>query len=116
MVRLFKVFIPVGTLTLLVSEILLVTTAFIFAAYLNMEVDPTVYLLYEGGLGRIMLVVVSILIGLHFLDLYSRVYVKSRIVLLQQLCLVMGVAFVTQGLITYLNASLRVPITVMVWG
>jgi sugar transferase (PEP-CTERM system associated) len=116
MIRLFKVFIPVGTLTLLVSEILLVTSAFIFAAYLILEVDPTVYLMYEGGLGRIMLVVVSILLGLHFLDLYSRVYVKSRIVLLQQLCLVMGVAFVTQGLITYLNASLRVPIAVMVWG
>ena len=69
MIRLFKVFIPVGTLTLLVSEVLLVTSAFIFATYLILEVDPTVFLLYDGGLSRIALVVLSILVGLHFHDL-----------------------------------------------
>ena len=116
MIRLFKVFIPVGTLTLLISEAILVTSAFIFATYLALEVDPTVFLLYDGGLSRIVLVLVSILLGLHFHDLYSQYYVKSRIVLIQQLCLVMGVAFLTQGLIAYLNASLRVPIRVMVLG
>src|SRR6059058_863703 len=98
MIRLFKVFIPVGTLTLLVSEVVLVTSAFIFATYLVLEVDPTVFLMYDGGLSRIVLVVFSILLGLHFHDLYSRIYVKSRIVLIQQLCLVMGIAFLTQGL------------------
>src|ERR1039458_1438225 len=116
MIRLFKVFIPVGALTLLVSEILLVTSAFIFATYLMLEVSPTVFLLYDGGLIRILLVVLSILIGLHFHDLYSRIYVKSRIILAQQLCLVMGLAFLTQGLIAYLDADLRVPIRVMVLG
>ena len=116
MIRLFKVFIPVGTLTLLVSEVLLITSAFIFATYVVLEVDPTVFLLYDGGLSRIALVVLSILLGLHFHDLYSQVYVKSGIVLMQQLCLVMGVAFLSQGLITYLNANLRVPISVMGLG
>ena len=72
MIRLFKVFIPVGTLTLLVSEILLVTSAFVFATYLVLEVDPTVFLLYDGGLSRVLLVVLSILVGLHFHDLYSQ--------------------------------------------
>src|SRR5215510_8721278 len=116
MIRLFKVFIPVGTLTLLVSEIVLVTSAFVLATYLTFDADPTVYLMDEGGLMRIMLVVFSILIGLHFHDLYSQFQVKSRIVLVQQLCLVMGVAFLTQGLIAYLDANLRVPIRVMVVG
>src|ERR1035437_4507051 len=116
MIRLFKVFIPVGTLTLLVSEILLVTSAFIFATYLVLEVDPTVFLLDDGGLFRIALVVLSILVGLHLHDLYSQIQVKSRIVLIQQLCLVMGVAFLTQGLISYLNSSLRVPISIMLRG
>src|SRR5262249_8666988 len=37
-------------------------------------------------------------------------------VLVQQLCLVMGVAFLSQGLIAYLHANLRVPIRVMVLG
>jgi sugar transferase (PEP-CTERM system associated) len=116
MIRLFKVFIPVGTLTLLVSEVLLVTSAFIFATYIVLEVDPTVFLLYDGGLSRIVLVVISILVGLHFHDLYSQIQVKSRIVLIQQLCLVMGVAFLCQGLIAYLNANMRVPIRVMLVG
>src|ERR1039457_3785517 len=116
MIRLFKVFIPVGTLTLLVSEVLLVTSAFIVATYIVLEVDPTVFLLYDGGLSRIVLVVISILVGLHFHDLYSQIQVKSRIVLIQQLCLVMGVAFLCQGLIAYLNANMRVPIRVMLVG
>ena len=116
MIRLFKVFIPVGTLTLLVSEVLLVTSSFIFATYLVLEVDPTVFLLYDGGLSRIVLVVISILVGLHLHDLYSQIQVKSRIVLIQQLCLVMGVAFLCQGLIAYLNANMRVPIRVMLVG
>ena len=116
MIRLFKVFIPVGTLTLLVSEIVLVTSAFLFATYLTFDADPTVYLMDEGGLMRIMVVVFCILLGLHFHDLYSQFHVKSRIVLIQQLCLVMGVAFLSQGLIAYLHANLRVPIRVMVLG
>jgi sugar transferase (PEP-CTERM system associated) len=116
MIRLFKVFIPVGTLTLLISEVLLVTSAFIFATYLVLEVDPTVFLLYDGGLSRIALVVLSILVGLHFHDLYTHIHVKSKIVLIQQLCLVMGVAFLTQGVIAYVNSNLRVPIRVMVLG
>ena len=116
MIRLFKVFIPVGTLTLLVSETLLIASAFIFSTYLVLNVDPTVFLLYDGGLARISLVLASILLGLHFHDLYSQFYVKDRIVLVQQLCLVIGVAFLAQGLIAYVNANLRVPISVMALG
>ena len=116
MIRLFKVFIPVGTLTLLVSEVLLVTSAFIFATYLVLEVDPSVFLLYDGGFSRIVLVVLSILVGLHLLDLYSQIQVKSHLVLIQQLCLVMGVAFLCQGLVAYITPSMRVPIHVMLVG
>ncbi|MCX6627178.1 MAG: sugar transferase [Candidatus Solibacter sp.] len=116
MIRLFKVFIPVGALTLLVSEVLLVTSAFIFATYIALDVAPTVFLLYDGGLLRISLVVLAIVIGLHLHDLYSQIHVKSRIVLLQQLCMVMGAALVTQSLIAYVNADLRVPGYVLLVG
>ena len=116
MIRLFKVFIPVGALTLLVSEVLLVTSAFIFATYVALDVAPTVFLFYDGGLSRISLVVLSILIGLHLHDLYSQIYVKSRIVLLQQLCMVMGAAFLAQALIAYVHADLRVPVFIMLLG
>jgi FlaA1/EpsC-like NDP-sugar epimerase len=116
MLRLFEVFIPVGTLTLLVSEVLLVTSAFIFATYVDLGVDPTAYLLYDGGLSRVVSAVFCILVGLYFQDLYSQVHVKSWIVLIQQLCLVMGVAFLCQGLIAYINANMRMPIHVMLVG
>jgi sugar transferase (PEP-CTERM system associated) len=116
MIRLFKVFIPVGTLTLLISEIILVTSAFVLSTYIWLDVDPTVYLIWEGGWVRIGLVLLTILIGLHFHDLYSQFHVKSRIILLQQLCLTMGVAFLMQGLIAYLDGNLRVPIGVMLVG
>ncbi|PWU01596.1 MAG: hypothetical protein C5B51_22550, partial [Terriglobia bacterium] len=116
MIRLFRVFVPVGTITLLISEILLITSAFVLATFLVLEVDPTVFLLYDGGLMRILLVLLSILVGLHFHDLYSQYFVKSRIVLLQQLCMVSGVAFLLQGFISYLNPNLRVPLRVMLLG
>jgi sugar transferase (PEP-CTERM system associated) len=116
MIRLFRVFVPVGPLALLISEILLVSASFVFATYLFLTVDPTVYLLYDGGLVRILLVLASIILGMHFHDLYSKIYVRSRLMLAQQLCLVIGIAFLFQALVGYLDASLRVPIRVMVTG
>ncbi len=116
MIRLFRVFIPAASIALLVGEILLVTGAYIVSAYLILDFDPAVYLLYEGGLVKVLVVVVSLLIGLHFQDLYSHVRVRSRIQLIQQLCLAGGAAFLLQGLINYLKLDLRLPIRVMVLG
>ena len=116
MIRLFRVFVPVGTLALLISEILLVTGAFVLGSYLIIPSDPGDYLLYEGGLQSILLVVLSILVGLYLHDLYTEIHVKSRIILLQQLCLIMGIAFLIQGLVSYLNPSLRIPLRVMALG
>ncbi len=116
MVRLFRVFVPVGTLALLISEILLVTGAFVLASYLIIPADPGDYLLYEGGLQSISLVVLSILVGLYLHDLYTDIHLKSRIILLQQLCLVMGIAFLFQGLVSYVMPALRIPLRVMALG
>lgn len=116
MIRLFQVFVPVGAFTLLVCETLLITSAFVLAAYMTLGVAPAVFLLYDSGLQRILLVVVSILLGLHFQDLYSQTRVKSRIILAQQLCLVTGAAFLFQGLVSYVDQSLRLPIRLMVVG
>lgn len=116
MVRLFRVFVPVGSLALLISEIALVTSAFTVAAYLVLDFDPQIYLFYDGGFYRILLVTASVIMGLHFHDLYTNIYVKSRMLLLQQLSLVMGIAFLAQGLISYGSRALRMPIHIMVPG
>jgi len=116
MIRIFRVFVPVGTFALLISEILLVTGAFVLACYFVLPADPGDYLLYDGGLKSILLVVVSILIGLYLHALYSDIDLKSGIILLQQLCLVMGIAFLVQGLVSYLDRDLRIPLRVMALG
>jgi len=116
MTRIFRVFVPVTALVLLISEILLITTAFIIAVYLTLNVDPWVNLIYDGGLMHLIPVLLTILLGMHFNDLYSQFYVKSRVVLLQQLCLVMGGAFMAQGLLSYMFPDLRVSAHVMAVG
>ena len=116
MTRFFRVFVPATAVVLLVSETLLITSAFILAVYLALDVDPWVYLIYDGGFIHLMPALLSILLGMYFNDLYSQYYVKSRIVLLQQLCLVMGGAFLTQGFLSYLSPNIRVSARVMTVG
>jgi sugar transferase (PEP-CTERM system associated) len=116
MIRLFRVFVPVGTLALLISEILLVTGAFVLACYIMLPADPGDYLLYDGGLKSILLVVLSILVGLYLHDLYTEIHLKSRLILVQQLCLIMGGAFLMQGLVSYVDHDLRIPLRVMALG
>ena len=116
MIRLFRVYVPVGTLTLLISEVILLTTAFTVAMYAVLTFDPTIFLFDEGGWFRIAVVISSILVGLYFQDLYTDLFIKSRIVLLQQLCLIVGSAFLLQGFLSYLDENLRVPIRVMILG
>jgi sugar transferase (PEP-CTERM system associated) len=116
MTRIFRVFVPATAVVLLISEILLIGSAFIIAVYMTLDVDPWVNLVYDGGLVHLIPVLVTILLGMYFNDLYSQFYVKSRIVLLQQLCLVMGGAFLVQGLLSYIVPDLRVSVHVMAWG
>jgi sugar transferase (PEP-CTERM system associated) len=118
MVRLFRVFIPTGTLILLISEAFLIAAAFIIAVFYfrHAETDNLTYLLYGGGRISIGVVLVTMLVGLYLHDLYSQIYVKSRIELAQQLCMVSGAAFLVQSSVSYLNSSLRMPIHVMVPG
>ncbi len=116
MVRLFRVSVPAGVLTLLVSEILLLLCAYIAAAMLVLEVDPTVFLLYDGGLWRILAATVSVLLGLHFLDLYAGSRAPSKTALALEIGQAFGFAFLVQALLTYLNREWVLPRTVMLLG
>jgi len=116
MVRLFRVFIPVSVVILLISEVLLIVGAYVAAAFLGYEGDPYEYLILGTGVVNIALVVISILLGLYLHDLYSDVYVKSHLVLVQQICFVIGSAFLIQGAVSYLDRPLRMPLHVMLPG
>jgi sugar transferase (PEP-CTERM system associated) len=116
MIRLFGVFIPIGALTLLLSESLLITAAYVISSYFALQINPAVYLFYDGGMVSIVVVVMSILLGLYFQDLYSVYVVKSKIVLAHQLCMAVGIAFLAQGFVSYLFRDLRMPAHLMIMG
>jgi sugar transferase (PEP-CTERM system associated) len=116
MVRLFKVFIPVVTLALLLSECILITGCFLLASYLFLPEDPGLFLTAGGGAIGIALVVLAIIVGLYLNDLYTDVQVQSGILLIQQLCFVMGSAFLLEALVNYVDRNLRMPLHVMLPG
>jgi sugar transferase (PEP-CTERM system associated) len=113
-VRIFKVFIPIATLTLLISEVILISAMFSLAAYLEVQ-DPLLYLVDKGVLS-IGLVVLSIVAGLYLHDRYSDVLVDSKVLLLQQLAIVMGGAFLVQALVSYVYRDLRMSLHMMLVG
>ncbi|MFN7994049.1 MAG: sugar transferase [Bryobacteraceae bacterium] len=114
MIRLFRVFVPVGALALLFSEILIISAGLLIVTILVLNVDPAVFLFADNGLLRVAIVAASILFGLFFEDLYTHIHVKSKVLLIQQLCMVMGIALLIQGFISYVNAGYRLPIRVMI--
>jgi sugar transferase (PEP-CTERM system associated) len=64
----------------------------------------------------IVIVVLTMVVGLYLNDLYTEIQVKSKVLLIQQLCFVTGSAFLLEALISYLDTDLRMPLHVMVPG
>jgi exopolysaccharide biosynthesis polyprenyl glycosylphosphotransferase len=116
MIRLFKVSIPGNVIALVVSEIVLVFSCYVLAAYLTIDVAPDIFLVDDGGLWHIALVVGVIILGIYFHDLYEDYRIRSRILLFQQISLVLGMAFVLQAALSYGRSSFLLPKWLMVYG
>jgi len=123
MIRIFPVFIPARTLALVVSDIALTTGAFYLATRIILSGNPDrpadFFLNQQQGWLNIGVSVLCILFGMYMQDLYSDIYVKSRIVLLQQLCLAIGIAFLLQGFFGYVDRDMpsrRMPLHIMGLG
>ncbi|MGE5646614.1 MAG: sugar transferase [Acidobacteriota bacterium] len=116
MIRLFRVVVPTSIFVLLLSEFVLLTFCYVLAAYLFLQVDPSVFLWYDGGLPRILAAVASILFGLHFLDLYTDIRSVSKIALVLEIGQAIGFAFVVQALLAYIDKEWMLPRWVMIWG
>ena len=115
MIRLFRVFVPTSVVALLVSETILLFASYILCTYWILTIDPQVFLLYDNGLIRIAINVTVIILALYYTDLYTDFRAPFG-TLVQQLCLVMGVAFITQALISYANNQWILPRWIMVEG
>jgi hypothetical protein len=92
-------------LSLLVPETILIFSCYILAAYWSGGADPSVFLLYDNGLLQIALVAAGVLVGLQLNKLYVQIGVRSKILLVQQLCLTLGVTFLLESLLSYLRIS-----------
>jgi len=60
--------------------------------------------------------VVSILIGLYFQDLYAELRITSRIRLVQQYLMAIGISFLVQSVSTYVNQTLILPRWLMIYA
>ena len=116
MIRLFKVSIPSSVVALVLSEAILVFSCYVLTAYLTIDVAADIFLFDDGGLWHIGLVVAVILLGLYFHDLYEDYRIRSKVLLIQQVCLVLGIAFVLQSLLSYGRWQILLPKWLMVYG
>ena len=117
MIRIFRVSIPDSVIALLFSDAVLLYTCYLIGGFLALEVDPWVFLRYDNGWIRIGVVVLSVMAGLYFQDLYAEFRVKSKAVLVQQAGVSIGAAFLFQALLVYLRLQdLFVPTWLMIAG
>jgi lipopolysaccharide/colanic/teichoic acid biosynthesis glycosyltransferase len=105
-----------GSRLLFFSEIILIAACFYAAGLIDLDVEPSIYFLYEGGLERVAFAAATILIAMYFHHLYSNLRVRSRVVLLQQLCEVFGIALVAQSLVIYIMPAWILPRWLMIYG
>jgi sugar transferase (PEP-CTERM system associated) len=121
MVKIFKVFVPVSVVTLLVCEAVILYGCYlagVFAAEWLFE-GPTFsqyFLFSDNGFLRLAWVVATIMFGLYINDLYEKFQVRLRIEMLQQVCFAVGMAFLMQALMSYLVAGWIVPRYSMILG
>src|ERR1019366_8820165 len=107
MLQLFRVFIPATVLGLVASEFIICSVCYFLGAILvhgviNPDFSPLIFFANEGGAFRVAAVVLCIMAALYFQNLYAELRVKSLVLLMQQLCVAIGVGFLMQSLFTYM--------------
>jgi lipopolysaccharide/colanic/teichoic acid biosynthesis glycosyltransferase len=114
--RIFSFILPSRVSGLLFSELLIVFSCYLAAAFAFVQGNTLIYLQTEDGWLRLLLVSISILLGIFVNNLYVRLRVESRVSLLLRLCNVIGIALIVQGLLAYLPSGLTLPRLVMLGG
>jgi sugar transferase (PEP-CTERM system associated) len=121
MVKIFKVFVPVSVIALLLCEAVILFGCYLAGLYLAQWffegpgfADD--FLFSGNGPLRLSIVVAMIMFGLYCNDLYENFHIDSQIQLVQQVCLAVGIAFLTQALMAYLVAGWITPRYTMILG
>lgn len=109
MIRLFRVFIPTSVIGLLLSEIVIAAACYVLGYWVAGAEEMEVYFLLEDGITRTAIVVLTVIFGIYWADLYEDMQVTSALQLYQQFCLITGVAFLGQALVGYLDRQMIMP-------
>ena len=115
MIRLFRVFIPASVIALLISEILLVVACYILALYV-LEIDPAFYLFDEGNYWKLITVTGLVILSLYLQDMYADLRIRSRILLVQQICLAVGVSLLVLSFLGYIQPEMLMGRWLMMLG
>ena len=116
MLRLFRVYVSIRVAALLASEFILIYACYLAATWAWLRGDAEVFLVDDRGWLRILIVVLCLMLGIYFHDLYSNLGTRPR-ELLQQVGVVAGTAFLTEALLGYLKLQrLVVPAGPMIVG
>ena len=98
----FRRYVPGRVAALSASEFLLIYSCYVAATFAFRGLDAQVYLLDDNGWLRILIVTLCLIAGIYFNDLYSDFRVGHGD-LLQRAVVVAAVAFLAEGLLTYLR-------------
>lgn len=96
-----------------VCEAALITVSHIAAVYLNPELNPQVFWIEQAGWQSIAVSEGLIILGMYFRRLYSGLHIRSRIFLLQELMIVMGLTLIAQALMSYFRLASALPLNVL---
>ncbi len=123
MIRILKVFVPVRVILLLLSEAAILYGCYMAALFIVerfLEGEASLYasefLFEDHGFLRIGIAVAVIMFGLYLNDLYEEFRIPSRIALVQQISLALGIAFVAQATMSYVISGWIVPRYTMILG
>jgi exopolysaccharide biosynthesis polyprenyl glycosylphosphotransferase len=119
MIRLFQVSIPTAIVLLVVGDFLVLALCYLAGAYFGLDSSNPLglYMLYEGGWMQLLFVVAFVQLGLYLNDWYESALPAARSVLVEQVLLVMGAAFLLQSVLSYGGAAeLQLPKWTMFYG
>ena len=121
MLRIFKVFVPASVIILLVCEAALLYGSYIAGVFLAQRFMDgpgfaRFFMFEDHGFLRLAIVTATIMFGLYLNDLYERFHARSAVDLIQPICMVVGIAFLTQALMSYAVGGWIVPRYSMIFG
>jgi lipopolysaccharide/colanic/teichoic acid biosynthesis glycosyltransferase len=106
-----------STSFLAAAEALVVAACYLAAIWYSVEVDPSIFLLYEGGLVSVLVTAFVFVAAMHFQMLYAHApRMRSRMELAVALATVVGIAFLAQAAMQYLWPGFGLPLNMTLAG